>query len=198
MSRGCVVGIDLAGSVRRNTGYCALHADGRCETRVLHTDEEIIAATMSAGPAVVAVDAPLFLPLGRKSLKVPGTQHLRECDRQLLAMGIRFLPVSLGPMRMLTERGIALKGRMELEGLSVIETYPGGAQDIMGLPRKRADLASLQSGLSLMVRLDKTKVTHDELDAITCAIVGRMYLQGKHRSLGRPDEGLMILPAQGF
>ena len=34
----------------------------------------------------------------------------------------------------------------------------------------------------------------DELDAVTCALVGVTYLRGEHRTIGDPDEMLMILP----
>jgi predicted RNase H-like nuclease len=34
----------------------------------------------------------------------------------------------------------------------------------------------------------------DELDAVTCALVGIMYLKGEYLAIGDPDEMLMILP----
>ena len=41
-----------------------------------------------AAPDVVSIDAPLFLPKGRKSLEQRGPPHLRACDRELLRMKI--------------------------------------------------------------------------------------------------------------
>ena len=46
-------------------------------------------------------------------------------------------------MRMLTERGIHLAARFRALGIPVIESYPGAAQDIMRIPRKRAGLEYL-------------------------------------------------------
>ena len=40
----------------------------------------------------------------------------------------------------------------------------------------------------------KTRTTHDELDAITSALVGKMFLEGDYLAIEDPEEGLMILP----
>ena len=53
----------------------------------------------------------------------------------------------------------------------------------------------LAQGLSQAgVRELDTGLTGDELDAVTCALVGISYLRGKYRAIGDPDEMLMILP----
>lgn len=192
-----VVGLDLAGSPRRDTGYCVMDEKLRCRAAVLHGDEEILSKTLAAKPAVVSIDAPLFLPLGRKSIEERGPPHLRECDKELLRMRIRFFPISLGPMRMLTARGMNLRSELEQAGLEVIESYPGAVQDLLGIPRKGAGLDALRSGLlKLGLKLEKRALTGDELDGVTSALVGLMYVQGKYRAIGDPREGLMILPAR--
>ena len=98
-------------------------------------------------------------------------------------------------MRQLTERGILMRVALEKKGLIVIETYPGAAQDILHIPRKGRRLDKLAGGLSLagIKGLDSTISGH-ELDAVTCALVGIMYLRGIYRAIGDPDEMLMILP----
>ena len=50
-------------------------------------------------------------------------------------------------MRQLTQRGMQLKVALEARGISVIETYPGAAQDIWGIPRQR-DVEGLRRGLT--------------------------------------------------
>ncbi len=62
-----VVGIDLAGSQKRATGFCLLERN-RAEVSVLHTDEEILRA-VGKGVQVAAIDAPLSLPRGRCCLR---------------------------------------------------------------------------------------------------------------------------------
>jgi len=192
-----VVGIDLAGSERRDTGFCAMDLHKKCMTTVIHTDEDILGLTIGAGPKVVSIDAPLFLPRGRKSLEIPGPPHFRECDKELLKMGIRFFPISLGPMRMLTARGMKLREALEAHGFEVVESFPGAAQDILGFPRKQDGLRKLEMALrGFGVKLDTQKggYTGDELDAVTSALVGLMYLNDDCSTIGDPTEGLMILP----
>ena len=189
------VGIDLAGVETRPTGMCIMDGTMQARTCLLYTDAEILEKTLAIQPDVVAVDAPLALPRGRKSLEKRSSVHLRECDRDLLKMGIRFLPLTLGPMRQLTRRGMRLKTELESCGLHVVETYPGAAQDILHIPRKGKGLEGLRKGLAQegISGLGKNS-TADELDAATCALAGILYLKGEYRALGNEAEMLMILP----
>jgi len=194
------VGIDLAGSPGRRTGFCTLGPGLRTETRVLGTDAEILSAVRDAAPSIVAIDAPLSLPRGRVSLDVPGPPHLRECDRALQRLRIRFFPVTLGPMRLLTRRGIDLAARLSAMGVAAIEAYPGGAQDLLGIPRKgqgeeRLRRALVRFGFSGSVA--HRPITHDELDAVLCAYTGREHLAGRSLVLGDPTEGTLVLPDPG-
>jgi uncharacterized protein len=168
------------------------------ETRVLGPDDAIIEATLSARPALVVIDAPLSLPRGRSSLEVRSPLHFRACDLELRRLGIRFFPLTLGPMRMLTARGIRLKAALGAHGLRVVEGYPGGAQDLLGLPRKGAGSERLRRALiafGFRGSVARREITHDELDAILCAWVGRLLLFGKALVIGDPDEGTMVLPS---
>jgi predicted nuclease with RNAse H fold len=192
-----VVGLDLAGSPLRRTGFCVIRRGQRVETAVLGGDPEILERTLRERPAVVAIDAPLSLPRGRARLDVPGPPHFRACDLELRRRGIRFFPLTLGPMRMLTQRGIQLMADLEARGIAVVESYPGAAQDLLGLPRKGAGVEVLRRallGFGFRGTLEARGITHDELDAILCAWTGRLYLRGQALVIGDPDEGLMILP----
>lgn len=169
----------------------------RTETRPLRDDAEVIEATLGARPQVVMIDAPLSLPRGRTSLDVPGPPHFRGCDLELRRLGIPFFPISLGPMRMLTKRGIRIRSALEEHGVPVFESYPGGTQDILGIPRKGAGVAALRRALrrrGFRGAVERSDITHDELDAIACAWVGRMYLESDVLLLGDPTEGLIALP----
>src|SRR2546422_9058914 len=103
-----VLGIDLAGSPRRPTGMCLLRGL-RAQTHVAFSDDDILDAVQQAQPDLVPIDAPLSLPKGRRTISDRRGEHFRDCDLDLRRRGIRFFPVTLGPMRMLTERGLALK-----------------------------------------------------------------------------------------
>ncbi|MEM5853587.1 MAG: DUF429 domain-containing protein [Candidatus Aenigmatarchaeota archaeon] len=192
-----VIGIDLAGSEKQVTGFCFMDENMNCETLALHSDREIIEKTLEINPDIIAIDAPLFLPKGRKSLEKSGPPHLRACDRELIKMKIKFFPITLGPMRKLTKRGIKLKKFFERNGYKVIESFPGAIQDILKLPRKQKGLEKLRKSLiKLGVKgdVEKEKITDDELDAITLALTGKMFLENNYLAIGDPEEGLMILP----
>jgi predicted nuclease with RNAse H fold len=195
--REALVGVDLAGSPRRATGLCLLRSDGRCRTAVLFTDHEIFEAIRSAAPALVGIDAPLSLPRGRRTLSDRSAPHFRSCDLELRARRIPFFPMTLGPMRMLTRRGIRLRRRLENAGVRVIETYPGGAQDVWGMPRKQRGVERLRRALrraGLYGDVEHRNVSHDELDAATAALVATFHLLGRTEIVGDPAEGQIVLP----
>jgi predicted nuclease with RNAse H fold len=117
-----------------------------------------------------------------------------------MQMGIKFFPITIGPMRTLTARGIRLMKRLERLRLQVFETYPGAAQDLLGIPRKQRGWQALQQGLvRIGCKGDITArdLTGDELDAINCALVAREYAHGSYLAIGDPSEILMILPRFG-
>jgi len=187
------MGVDLAGSPRRPTGLCVLRGM-RARTQIAFADAEILDVIERVRPAVVPIDAPLSLPAGRKTIHDRSGEHLRPCDRELRKRGIRFSPITLGPMRMLTERGLAIQAAIEEIGCRVVECYPGGAQDTWGIPRHHRDIAGLRSGLAALgVRGLTEAMTSDELDAVTAALVGRWFLLGKGEMLG--GEGGILMPS---
>lgn len=149
-------------------------------------------------PDLVLIDAPLSLPRGRATIEDRSGPHFRACDLELRRLGIRFFPLTLGPMRMLTSRGLRLADRLRSAGFRTEEGYPGAAQDLLGIARKQAGTARLQRALrrlGLGGDLLRRPLTHDELDAVTLAWVGRRFLQGEGRRIGDPGEGTMVLPA---
>lgn len=196
------VGLDLAGSPNRPTGACEIDDKLSVRCCVLHSDEEILQFVLSGGAQHVGVDAPLALPKGRHCLgeHCRGREHFRACDRVLMRMGIKFFPITIGPMRTLTARGIRLMKRLERLRLQVFETYPGAAQDLLGIPRKQRGWQALQQALvRIGCKGDVTArdLTGDELDAINCALVAREYAHGSYLAIGDPSEILMILPRFG-
>jgi predicted nuclease with RNAse H fold len=190
-----VVGIDLAGSPRRNTGICTLKKKTITSCTIVHTDQEIIHSVEKENPSLIAIDAPLNLPPGRKSIEDKNGEHFRPCDRELLRRSIRFFPITLGPMRLLTKRGIHLKRVLIRRGYPVIEVYPGAAQDIWHTGRKQDGLSKLRKGLEkLGVNGLNKRMKGDELDAITAALVGQLFLRGKAEVLGDFKRGAIVIP----
>lgn len=196
------VGLDLAGSPNRPTGACKIDNESSVHCQVLHSDDEILRFVLDSGTKYVAIDAPLALPRGRHCLgeHCRGRVHFRACDRVLMRMGIKFFPITLGPMRTLTVRGIRLTKALKRLRVHTFETFPGAAQDLLGIPRKQRGWDALQRALvDLGCRGDivKRQLTGDELDAINCALVAREYAKGSYLAIGDPSEILMILPRFG-
>jgi uncharacterized protein YprB with RNaseH-like and TPR domain/predicted nuclease with RNAse H fold len=195
-----VVGIDLRGNPSRPTGWAI--CDGtKVETVVLYNDDEIVERTLAAKPDLVSIDAPLSLPRGRESVSDSSPCRakggiVRDAERVLWSRGIRVYPALIRQMQGLTARGIQLMRRLESQGIHVIESYPGAAQDVLNIPRKKIDESLLERGLRQFGYEFAGAITHDELDAITSALVGQFYLAGCYEALGAPDEGYMILPRQ--
>jgi uncharacterized protein YprB with RNaseH-like and TPR domain/predicted nuclease with RNAse H fold/dephospho-CoA kinase len=198
-----VVGIDLTGSEKRPSGWCLL--DGReVATAALAGDEEIVARTVKENPHVISIDSPLSLPDGRTSVfdDDPGRAEfgiMRYCERVLKRRGVNVYPALIPSMQRLTARGIQLATKFRKMGFPVIESYPGAAQDIMGIPRKRKGLEYLEQGLAefgVSGAFIKEPVSHDELDAITSAIVGVFFWAGQVERLGRDplDEEALFIP----
>ena len=196
-----VVGIDLTGSERRKSGWAAV--TGRAlTTGLLASDADLMERTLAAKPFLVSIDSPLSLPMGRISEfdDDPGRSKygiVREAERRLRSRGIHVYPALLPSMQRLTRRGIELATRLRKRGVPVIESYPGAAQDILGIPRKKTSLKHLVEGLrrygytGLSGRVD---VSHDELDAATSALVGQFMLAGYWEALGSAEEDYLIVP----
>ena len=183
------VGIDLTGSQIKPSGWALLDGS-RATTALLRTDAELLAATLAANPAIVSLDSPLGLP------RKPGS-ILRDAERELMALRIGVYPCLLPSMVRLTHRGIALKKIIESQGIPVIEGFPGSAQDSLGIPRKKTDLAGLHQGLvDYGLELPSRTLKHDELDAITAALVGQFWLSGEFHAFGNDEEGPIITPCQ--
>jgi len=187
-----IIGLDLAGVESRPTGFCVLKGL-MAETFLVYTDEEIVRKTEKSKPKIVAIDAPLSLPGGRKSIEQRTKVHLRECDKELLKRGIKFFPVTLGPMRKLTSRGITLRRTLESKHFKVIEVYPGGAQDILEIPRKQQGLRRLREGLEDKgIKGLNDRMNDHELDAVTCALVGKLFLEGKTITYGTREQAIIM------
>lgn len=197
-----VVGIDLTGSEKRKSGWASVLGE-KLETKLISTDEELIATTVAAKPYLVSIDSPLSLPAGRVTEfdDDPGRKEfgiMRQAERQLKRRGINVYPALLPSMQKLTRRGVSLATQLRKLGIPVIESYPGAAQDILGIPRKKTSLKYLEEGLSGFGYTGQlsgdSNVSHDELDAATSALVGQFMLAGYWESLGSDEEDFMIVP----
>jgi predicted nuclease with RNAse H fold len=144
----------------------------------------------------------LTLPKGRTTVfnDDPGRKEfgiMRHCERTLKRRGVNVYPCLIDSMQKLTKRGMELAETFRKLGIPVIESYPGAAQDIMKIPRKRASLEYLEKGLAnfgIEGEYTRQTVSHDELDAITSALVGLFFWSGRFERLGTIEEDYLIIP----
>lgn len=200
-----IVGIDLAGKTSSRTGLCLLEGNF-AQTKVAHTDEDIIQFVQNSQPNLISIDAPLSLPKGRSNVydddpsrKTAGI--MRYCERELKHRDINSYPALIRSMQELTKRGICLAEQFRKIGYPVIECFPGAAQDVVQLPRKRTDESLLKQGLikfGINGPFRKQPICHDELDAITASLVGQFFISGFYEPLGIPEENDMIIPQKVY
>jgi uncharacterized protein YprB with RNaseH-like and TPR domain/predicted nuclease with RNAse H fold/dephospho-CoA kinase len=196
-----IVGIDLVSSEEKESGYCILKGNHASTSRI-KTDDEMIRHALDAGAKLVSIDSPLSIPKGRASFfdDDPSRERfgiMRQCERILKRRGINVYPCLIPSMQKLTRRGMDLADKFRKLGIPVIESYPGAAQDILGIPRKRAGLKYLADALlefGIFDNFTERQISHDELDAITSAIVGIFFWAGKFEALGNEDEEYLIIP----
>ena len=190
-----VIGIDLTAGDKA-TGVAVLN-ECLVETCSLFSDEEIVAYVRKHKPKIVSIDSPLGLPGGGTSID-PKAGIMRVAEHDLASVGIPAYPSLIDSMENLTLRGIRLRRAIESlpRAPRVIESYPGAAQDILSIPRKQKSLDLLREGLrrlGLKGRGLETR-SHDEMDAITSAIVGRYFEAGLFEPMGIPSEAQLIVP----
>ena len=90
-----------------------------------------------------------------------------------------------------------MRETLETRGYEVVETYPGMVQDVLGIPRKGAGLDGLRRALKRHGVLGiprGRRVSHDELDAVTCALVAQLYLEGRAEVMGSGLPVPLVLP----
>lgn len=188
------LGVDLAGSEKRNTGISFVE-NNTIVTFALRNEKELLEIMQKF--QFIYIDAPLTLPHGRTSLEVRSEHHFRECDLLLRKRGIKFFPITLGPMRMLTQRGMRLRERLSKLSKEVYEVFPGAFYDVFGVKRKdRETIQALYKTLSgffgLSLKVDYP--SQDELDAIACLFTGFFHKLNLAECLTGVD-GTIIIPA---
>ncbi|MEM5831807.1 MAG: DUF429 domain-containing protein [Candidatus Aenigmatarchaeota archaeon] len=187
-------GIDLAGSEKRISGIAFMNLNLEVFCYSAYTNNEILDLVEKNNPKFIFIDAPLSLPKDRKSLEKVSNIHFRKCDLELKKLKIKFFPITLGPMRMLTMRGILLKKLLSKKGRIVKETFPGAFYDLKNLKRRNLEeiYNFFQSvGLRFLTRIRNIH----EMDAITCVFIAYLYYNGRAKEIGEKKEGTIVIPA---
>ena len=145
------VGIDLTGSETKPSGWALLNGT-HVETDLVASDRDLINATIQAHPHVVSIDSPLSVPtgtvIGEDGRVVRYERAHPDSELELRRRGVHLYWCLLPSMQALTLRGMRLAAALREHGVTVIESFPGAAQDILGLPRKQAGVELLAWSLS--------------------------------------------------
>jgi predicted nuclease with RNAse H fold len=149
-----VVGLDLAGKFENPTGFCSM-TDSGTETKLLHTDEEIMNEIDAIRPDCIAVDAPFWLPR---------YGAWRPSEEKLLKRGFQPLSPLLPAMRLLALRASNLVRVLRERGYVVIEVFANASEKVLGLSKE-------------------PRKNKDEYDALLCALTAKSYLEGNYEDV---------------
>ena len=206
-------GIDLTSAENKPSACLGLNADSQLVyLGFLARNDDIITVLNFYSPRVIAIDAPLSLPLGLCCLEEscscePKSPHKnRECDRELRKLGIPCYPTSKRTfVKKLIYRGIGIKKAI-VESITqvgeVIEIYPFATKiRLFGkeMPRK-----STKQGISSYKdKLDEAlpalrpysgMFDHNLCDAALAAYTALLYYQNRTIALGNVQEGQIFIP----
>ena len=176
----------------------------------LTKNSDIITIINLYSPKVVAIDAPLSLPLGLCCLEenCPCQPRFgrksRQCDQKLRQLGIPCYPTSKKTfIKALIYHGIELKKELCQQEFQVIEVYPYASKvHLFGkaMPRKttpqgmaflKERLASILPSLNPYLDI----FDHNLYDAAIAAYTAFLFCQDMVDALGNSEEGLIFIPS---
>jgi predicted nuclease with RNAse H fold len=206
-------GIDLTSTEAKPSACVGL--DSRSQLvylGFLTKNRDMVALLGFYSPQVVAIDAPLSLPLGLCCLdegcpcQPRSSRKNRQCDQELRRQGIPCYPTTKKTfIKDLIYRGIELKtsiGHELKQASQVIEVYPFASKvRLFGktVPRKttkpgmsflRDKLGDTLPGLKPYLHM----LDHDLCDAAVAAYTGLLHHRNRAEALGDCEEGLICIP----
>lgn len=209
---GCMsyLGIDLSASPNRPSACALLDGDARLLNMAsFMTFEELQGLLGTHKPSLIAIDAPLSLPLGLDCLEEdhPCASSLdqkgRTSEQELARMHIGcFFTTKRSIIKGLIYRGLKMREDLVQMGYMVIEVYPYATKVILfgdKIPPKNSarGLAFLKQKLDGLVEgidphLDG--LNHDGCDSLLAAYTACLHQGDRTDSLGSADEGYIVVP----
>ncbi len=123
------------------------------------------------------VDAPLTL----------SDEPFRDCDREVLKLGIPLYPVNMGFMKAIHEEALGLI--LELKCSYAMEVYPHATRRLLGFSFSKRNIDGRRRIEENLMRYLNTGIhanfDADELDALTAALTVALFLEGRSSFLGR-------------
>ncbi|MCS7118633.1 MAG: DUF429 domain-containing protein [Archaeoglobaceae archaeon] len=138
----------------------------------------------------VGIDAPLTLP---------ENGMLRECEKDLLKLGIKLFPSGAPFFKEIALIGMKIAEELRDLGLKVYEVYPFASRFVMNIApkaKKRTKRGLEEIKIALSNYIEIPELSHDEIDAVISALTVREYVEGRGSSV--VGEGEIILPRTFF
>ncbi len=206
------IGVDLTAG-KRPCDLAGLTASGRVKFAAPTTNAEIVHSIQALCGEIIAIDSPMGFPAGlcclEESCGCAPTDGLtgRSAERELAKLGIScFWTTKRTIIKPMIYRAIELKATLEASGYVVLEVYPYAIKRLLlgrSLPKKNTELglarlvAGAREQLPGFRQPARWHPTHDQLDALFCAITARLHAAGQTQSLGEPSEVPIIIPKLG-
>jgi hypothetical protein len=134
------------------------------------------------------IDAPLSFPAN-------GT--LRECEKELLRLGIRLFPSGAKFFRKIVERGIEIAEIFRERDVKVFEVYPYATRFMLQIAPeakkfRKNERIQLISGLKNYIENIQANLNHNEIDAVLAALTVILFYEGKARLVKGKDGSILI------
>ena len=205
-----VMGIDLSASSKRGSAFALLDEKARLiDCSQFFEPDELGSSLERHKPEVVAIDAPLSLPLGLDCLEEshpcsPIHDYKgRSAEQELARIRIGcFFTTKRSIIKGVVYRGQDISRSLSKQGIRVIEVYPYATKVILfgkvipskvtsrGLTYLKGRLAMIVTGVEEYM----DKLNHDGCDAILAAYTAWLYCNDQTDALGIPEEGHIIVP----
>ena len=206
-------GIDLTSTEAKPSACLGLDGESQLVyLGFLTENRDIVTLLNFYSPQVIAIDAPLSLPLGLCCLeescpcKPKFPRKNRQCDQELRQQGIPCYPTSKKTfIKDLIYRGIELKasiGREVKQVSQIIEVYPFASKvRLFGktVPRKttKQGMSFLRDKLGDILPSLKPysgMLDHNFYDAAVAAYTALLRHRKKVDTLGSSEEGVIVIP----
>ena len=119
------------------------------------------------------IDAPL-------SYETP----FRDCERELLKMGIPVIPLNTPFMKTLHERAVEIAENLDCR---IFEVYPYATRKLLGFAynkKRKAEREMIAKKLRKYFDFD-FELNEHEIDALTAALTVRLFFEGRAKEIGK-------------
>ncbi len=182
------MGIDLTSSEKKPTYISIIDNDGNLRTLPIRNTKIILETMNRINPKIIAIDSPF---------QHPKTGLFRPCDRIMKKMGMKPLPPGFKSMEALIKRAKYLL--RELKGNKIIETFPTGALNILGIKKIKSRETQIEVFTKILDKyelkiVNKFKFTKDALDSLICAIAAMEFInKTKNYIIISDEEGCSVV-----